>query len=315
MAELKIKNYVITINKEQTEQLTVLLTERGWNMSEAPYAHWKAKQKNINIVAYKSGKLVIQGKETEDFVLFTLETEILKKASLGYEKKNNKVETETVVLPFTPHAGIDESGKGDFFGPLVVAAAFVDYESQPKLIKLGVKDSKLIKNDNKILAVAKEIRTALKGNFSIIAIGPEAYNRLYGNFNNLNKLLAWGHSRALENLLNKEIECPWALSDKFGNERLIKEALFNKGKQIELKQQTKAESDIAVAAASILARAEFVTKIKKLGQEININLPKGASKAVLETTVKIIKELGQDKLNILAKTHFKTLQKALEYNN
>ena len=311
MTEQKIKNYVTTLNQEQIEKLTTLLTERNWVMSEAPYAHWKAKQKNINIVAYKSGKLVIQGKDTEDFVLFTLETEILKKASLGYEKKR-KIETETEAPPFTPHAGIDESGKGDFFGPLVVAAVYVDYESQPKLIKLGVKDSKLIKNDNKILAVAKEIRTVVKGNFSIIAIGPEAYNRLYGNFKNLNKLLAWGHSRALENLLEKEIDCPWALSDKFGNERLIEQALFNKGKQIVLKQQTKAESDIAVAAASILARAEFVTKIKKLGQQINIPLPKGASKAVLETTVKIIKELGQDKLNTLAKTHFKTLQKALD---
>ena len=308
MTEQKIKNYVTTLNEEQIEKLTILLTKRNWDMCTPPYTHWKAKQNKTNIVAYKSGKLVIQGKETEDFVLFTLEPEILKKASLGYEQKPETPEA----LPFTPHAGIDESGKGDFFGPLVIAAVFVDNESQSKLIKLGVKDSKLIKNDNKILAVAKEIRTVVNGNFSVVAIGPDAYNRLYSNFKNLNKLLAWGHSRALENLLEKKIDCPWALSDKFGHERLIKQALFNKGKQIELKQQTKAESDIAVAAASILARAEFVTKIKKLGDDINIPLPKGASKAVLETAAKIIKQFGQDKLNFLAKTHFKTLQKAME---
>ena len=310
MSDQKIKNHVTTLNEKQVKKLTDLLTKRNWIMSELPYAHWKATQNKTNIVAYKSGKLVIQGKETEDFVLFTLETEILKKASLGYEQETSTLKT----APFTPHAGIDESGKGDFFGPLVVAAVFADNESHAKLIKLGVKDSKLIKNDKKILAVAKEIKTAVHGNFSVVAIGPEAYNRLYSNFKNLNKLLAWGHSRALENLLDKKIDCPWALSDKFGDEKLIKQALFNKGKQIELKQQTKAESDIAVAAASILARADCVTRIQKLGQDIGIPLPKGASKATLEIAAKIINQLGANKLNTLAKTHFKTLHKAMEYS-
>ena len=310
MASNKIKNYVTTLDDDQRTLLFSILKERGWEFTEIPYAHWKAKRDNTNIVAYKSKKLVIQGKETEDFVLFTLEPEVLKKASLGYEKVTDK--SKPTPLPFTPHAGMDESGKGDFFGPLVVAAVFVDNESEPKLIELGVKDSKLIKNDNKILAVAREIRNVVKGNFSVVPIGPEAYNKLYGNFKNLNRLLAWGHSRALENLLGKNIECPWALADKFGNESLIQRALFNKGKSIKLKQQTKAESDIAVAAASILARAEFVTRLKKLGQEINITLPKGASQAVLETAAKIIQQHGQEALTSLAKTHFKTLQKAIE---
>ena len=300
----QIKNYVTKINDEQRENLQAILKERGWEFSELPYAYWKAKLKEINIVAYKSNKLVIQGKETENFVLFTLEPEILKKASLGYE------DLDKPQTPFTPHAGIDESGKGDFFGPLVVAAVFVDNESLPKLEKLGIKDSKLIKSDKKITILAKGIRSAVKGNFSILPIGPEAYNRLYNNFKNLNQLLAWGHSRALENLLGKDIKCPWALADKFGNEKLIKQALFKNGKSIKLKQQTKAESDIAVAAASILARAEFVRRLKKLGEEKNIVLPKGASKAVLETAAKIIQQDGIEALNPLAKTHFKTLQKA-----
>ena len=309
MSDNKIKNYVTTLNKEQINKLTKLLeNHHDWDMHEAPYAYWKAKKDKTNIVAYKSGKLVIQGKGTEDFVLFSLETEILQKASLGYEEKAEIV----VASPFTPHAGIDESGKGDFFGPLVISAVFVDKESHHKLMELGVKDSKLIKNDKKILTVANEIKSVVRGNFSVVAIGPEAYNRLYSNFKNLNKLLAWGHSRALENLLEKEINCPWALSDKFGDERLIKQALFNKGKNIDLKQQTKAESDIAVAAASILARAEFVQKIKKLGDDIGILLPKGASKAVLETASRIIKQFGEKKLSSLSKTHFKTLQKAIE---
>lgn len=300
----QLNSYVTRVTDEQRTLLYTILKERGWKFSEVPYAHWKAIGININIVAYNSGKLVIQGKETETFVLFTLEPEILKQANLGYE------ESEKPSEPFTPHAGMDESGKGDFFGPLVVAAVFVDNESKDKLEELGVKDSKLIKNDKKILAIAGEIRSVVKGKFAIVPIGPESYNRLYGNFKNLNHLLAWGHSRALENLLSKDIECPWALADKFGNERLIKQALFKNGKSIKLKQQTKAESDIAVAAASILARAEFVRRLKLLGEEKGITLPKGASKAVLDTAIEIIRKDGINALNTLAKTHFKTLEKA-----
>jgi len=308
--EKKINNYVATLNIEQISQLKQIFIERDWEIVTAPHAHWKAKHININVIAYKSGKLVIQGKGTEDFVLFTLEPDILQEAKLGYndDERTKKSETDS---PFTPHTGIDESGKGDFFGPLVIAAVFVDSTSLSKLEKLGIKDSKLIKNDNKILTMAKSIKSCTSGNFSVVAIGPEAYNRLYMNFKNLNKLLAWGHSRALENILEKDIASPWALSDKFGNEKLIINALFKKGKQIELRQQTKAESDIAVAAASILARAEFVTKIAQLGQKIGITLPKGASKAVIETGNQILAKYDSYKFNEISKTHFKTMQQIL----
>ena len=305
----KIKNYVTKLDTKQIKELETILINQGWDMTAIPYAHWKAKKEKTNIVAYQSGKLVIQGKDTEDIVLFIVEPEILKEASLGYEKKTTQEEEE---IPFTPHAGIDESGKGDFFGPLVVAAVFVDDESNSRLSALGVKDSKLIKSDVKILKIAKEIRTIVKGDFSVMPIGPEAYNRLYNNFKNLNRLLAWGHSRTLENLLEKEIDCPWALADKFGNEELIKNALFNKGKNIILKQQTKAESDIAVAAASILARAEFVTRIKKLGDDLNTVIPKGASAKVLEKAAQILDEHGIEKLDSISKNHFRTRENVLE---
>ena len=195
---------------------------------------------------------------------------------------------------------------------MVVAAVFVDNESVTKLERLGVKDSKLIKNDNKILEIAQKIRSTVKGKYSFIAMGPESYNRIYNKFRNLNKLLAWGHARSLENLLEKDVKCDWALSDKFGNEKLIINALFEKGRKIELLQQTKAESDIAVAAASILARAEFVGRMKRLEDEYKVVLPKGAGANVSKAAVCIIKEKGVDSLQLVSKIHFKTYNNALE---
>ncbi|MCF7791713.1 MAG: ribonuclease HIII [Victivallales bacterium] len=305
----QLTNYVQQVTASQLSKLYRELIKRGFSFEKLPYTHWKAKQGKLNITAYQSGKLVIQGKGTEDFVLFILEPLILKKAECGYEEILNPQKSKKNI--FTPHIGIDESGKGDFFGPLVISAVYTDNKSSEQLEKLGVKDSKLIKNDSKILDIAKKIRNTVNGKFTVVAIGPEAYNRIYKNFKNLNRLLAWGHARALENLLDKDINCKYALSDKFGNEKLILDTLFEKGKQIELQQKTKAESDIAVAAASILARADFITRMKKIGENIGTNLPKGAGKNVLETAVEIINNKGIDSLEAAAKMHFKTYETAV----
>jgi ribonuclease HIII len=306
-----LTSYVAKITEDQVKVLFEILDKKGFDFETPPYTYWKAKQGKLSIAAYSSGKLVIQGRETKDFVLFTLEPLVLKKAELDYQDILNPIDDKPQE-PFTPHIGIDESGKGDFFGPLVVAAVFVDYDSVTLLEKLGVKDSKLIKNDSKILEIAQKIRNTVKGKYTFVAIGSEAYNRAYSKFKNLNKLLAWGHARSLENLLEKDVKCDWALSDKFGNEKLIINTLFEKGKKIELRQQTKAESDIAVAAASILARAEFVTRMKRLEQEYQVRLPKGAGANVSKAAVCIIKEKGVDRLALVSKTHFKTYYNALE---
>jgi ribonuclease HIII len=309
-----LTSYVTKITENQAEELFTILKEKSFEITHPPYTFWKGKYEKLSIVAYESGKLVIQGKETRDFILYTLEPLILKKAELGYQDdlSASKPKSEVKTEPFTPHIGIDESGKGDFFGPLVIAAVFVDDQTVNQLEQLGVKDSKLIKNDIKILDIAQKIRNIIKGKFAVVAIGPEAYNRVYNNFKNLNKLLAWGHSRSLENLLEKDVKCDWALSDKFANESLIINTLFEKGKKIELRQQTKAESDIAVAAASILARADFVTKIKRLEQDYRVKLPKGAGANVLKAAVDIIRDKGINFMPTVSKMHFKTYNYALE---
>ena len=212
----------------------------------------------------------------------------------------------------TPHTsieriGIDESGKGDYFGPLVIAAVFVDATTQAELALMNVRDSKKI-SDGRILDMAPDIRMICP--HSIIAIGPQRYNELYAKIRNLNRLLAWGHAKALETLLEK-VSCGRAIADQFGDEQLILNALQEKGRKIVLEQRTKAESDLAVAAASILARAEFLLRLRRLSKEVGTTLPKGASPAVELAAKMIIKKHGQERLESVAKLHFKTTQAVL----
>jgi ribonuclease HIII len=204
--------------------------------------------------------------------------------------------------------GIDESGKGDYFGPLVIAAVFVDATTQSELALMQVRDSKKI-SDGRILEMAPDIKTICP--HSVIAIGPQKYNELYAKIKNLNRLLAWGHAKALENLLERGIFCERAISDQFGDERLILNALQEKGRKIVLEQRTKAESDLAVAAASILARAEFLIRLKRLSDEVGTTLPKGASPAVELAARMVVKKHGRERLETVAKLHFKTTQAVL----
>lgn len=204
--------------------------------------------------------------------------------------------------------GIDESGKGDYFGPLVIAAVFVDATTQSELKLMGVRDSKKL-SDGRVLEMAPDIKVICP--HSVIAIGPQKYNELYAKIKNLNRLLAWGHAKALENLLERGVTCGRAISDQFGDERLILNALQEKGRTIVLEQRTKAESDLAVAAASIVARAEFVLRLKRLSSEVGTTLPKGASPAVELAAKMIIKKHGQERLGSMAKLHFKTTQAIL----
>ncbi|WHZ26228.1 MAG: Ribonuclease HIII [Nitrospira sp.] len=204
--------------------------------------------------------------------------------------------------------GIDESGKGDYFGPLVVAAVFVDSTTQGELKLMDVRDSKKL-SDGRILEMAPDIKTICP--YSVIAIGPKKYNELYTKIKNLNRLLAWGHAKALENLLEQGVNCERAISDQFGDERLILNALQEKGRRIVLEQRTKAESDVAVAAASILARAEFLLRLKRLSAEVGTTLPKGASPSVELAAKMIIKKHGRERLDSVAKLHFKTTQSVL----
>lgn len=204
------------------------------------------------------------------------------------------------------HIGVDESGKGDFFGPLVVAACYVGPEHLAELD--GVKDSKKLTDPMSLRLSSIIMRTCPH---SIIAIGPAKYNELYAKFRNLNKLLAWGHARAIENVLEVS-PCDLVISDQFADPAGLKRQLFERGKAITLQSMVRAESDIAVAAASILARAEFLRRLKRLGDEFGTELPKGASNLVIEAGKRFVANNGGEKLPNVAKMHFKTSQTVLQ---
>lgn len=203
--------------------------------------------------------------------------------------------------------GVDESGKGDYFGYLVVAGVILDEEKKKKLEELGVKDSKQL-SDSKATHIATQIRRICK--HDIVKISPEKYNTLYKKFKSLNKLLAWGHARVIENLLEKN-EVDFVITDKFGDEKFLKSTLFERGKKAKIQQEIRAESDMAVAAASVLARAEFLKTLKKLSMEIGYSLPKGATH-VEEAAKELVQKHNEDVLDFVAKKHFKITKKVLK---
>lgn len=200
--------------------------------------------------------------------------------------------------------GVDESGKGDYFGPLVIAACYVGPEHYAVLT--GVKDSKRL-TDAQAIQLAGVIRQHCP--HEVIGIGPAKYNELYAQFRNLNKLLAWGHARAIENTLEKA-PAELVISDQFADPAGLKRALFERGKAVRLESRVRAESDLAVAAASILARAEFLLRLRRLGEQFGMTLPKGAT-AVIGPAKQFVAKHGADRLGEVAKLHFKTTLQVL----
>jgi ribonuclease HIII len=301
-----VNSYTISILPSQAEALRNLLKDRGFEFADRPYTLFFAQKEKLSVAVYEKGpKVVVQGKDTEDFVRFYLEPEILKEARVGYEEVLNPT-------MFEPHFGIDESGKGDFFGPLVIAGVYVDREIARQLLALGVTDSKKIGSDNRIHQLADEIGRTPGLAANVVLIGPEKYNALYEKFGNLNDLLAWGHARVIENLLLQRPDCKRSLSDKFANERVIQRALLKQAREIQIDQQTKAESDIAVAAASILARERFVRWMESRGRALGIVLPKGVSAAVKSAARAVVEKAGRDSLRTVAKMHFRTSAEVLD---
>lgn len=295
-----MNSYTVPIKAEQAEALRDLLADQGFDFIERPYTIFFAQKGKLSVAVYEKGpKVVVQGKDTEEFVRFHLEPEILKEAKLGYEEILNPE-------MFEPHFGIDESGKGDFFGPLVIAGVYVDKGIARQLINIGVMDSKRIGSDNRIRALAEEIRRTPGLIYNVVLIGPQKYNSLYEKFANLNDLLAWGHARVIENLLEAKPACKRSLSDKFANENVIKRALLKQGRLIQIDQRTKAESDIAVAAASILAREKFVQWLDRANKQFGMVLPKGVSAGVKTAAQTLVAKHGFDALQSAAKTHFRT---------
>src|SRR4051812_5038041 len=308
MPAAPLTSYTAKLTPAQAATLRVYLRDQDYIFRDVPYAEFAGAKGQVNVVFYTSGKLVVQGKGTQEFIEFVLEPLILKEAKLGYEE---------VLNPelLAPRIGVDESGKGDFFGPLCIAGVYVN-ESVVKAWKTaGVRDSKAISSDKKIAELSEVIKDTAGCVSTVIPIGNEAYNRLMSKFKSVNRLLAWGHARAIENLMTqRHLMNPLperAISDQFAHDKeTVAKALMALGREIELVQRHKAESDLAVAAASILARNEFVTRLHRLGEQYGVKFPKGAGKEVDAIAKEFFEKHGAAELEKVAKMHFRTALRA-----
>ena len=295
-----ITSYTIEISPEQADALRQHLEAGDFAFVEKPYSVFSAKRERLNVTVYEKGpKVLVQGRDTTAFVQTVLEPEILGEARLGLEESLNPE-------MFEPHFGVDESGKGDYFGPLVIAGVYVNADLARKLLEVGVADSKRITSDARIRALSDAIRSVPEISYHVISIEPSRYNSLYEPFGTVNRMLAWGHAAVIEHLTSLQPNCPRALSDQFANPEVLLDALQEKGRQIQVDQRTKAESDIAVAAASILARETFIDWMDEANELTGVLIPRGASDLVKVAGRKLVSCHGTESLADYAKLHFQT---------
>lgn len=313
MAKKKAKNqeetgpkkktlYTIKLDDEQMAQVKAWCDKRLWTFYEVDYARFAFRGDGVNLVGYDSGKLVVQGKKTGDWVTYVLEAEITHNPLLGYDE---------VLNPqwFEPHAGLDESGKGDFFGPLVSACVIADKTMIDAWRNQGIQDSKRITSDQAILKLDKIICQTKGVVVKRMCVRMEKYNELYKKFGqNLNKLLAWMHAKALEAAL-KERTVAWGMLDQFSKQPLVQN--YYKNDTFDLRMETKAEADPVVAAASIVARAEYVRAMAKLSKLAGEKLLKGASAQVKAQGKQLVEQHGKEALGQFAKLHFRTAYEVL----
>lgn len=292
-------SFVTTINTSLAPKLMHDLQEQGFALSTPPYTLFSAKKKGVSCTLYTSGKLMVQGKEMGPFIEFYLEPSILKTFSYTYQETG----ADDSNLDLTARIGIDESGKGDFFGPLCIAGVFAGGETIAKLKQIGVRDSKTL-TAPMIEKIARKIRDTCS--YQVVKINPLKYNELIVQFGNLNKLLAWGHATAIEQLTEKT-GCSRVIIDQFANEHVVLTALKRKKLTLDITQRHRGEEDLVVAAASILARSTFVEALEQLEKEYGMKLPKGASQQTIAAGKRFVASFGQENLKHVGKLHFKTL--------
>jgi len=299
---MTIQNQAFELIKQIKKQLSITGINCGITEKKLYHFEFTAKEfsEKIKVQVYfgkKGVKTVLQG--NSDLELHTKIDAIIN-GSKGVFPKKEKLEEPAEYI------GSDETGKGDFFGPLTVAAVYLDKELSARLKNIGVCDSKDL-NDNQINDMSRTIEDVIANRFKVIIVEPIVYNEVYKKFNNLNKMLDTLHFQAINPLL-KKFECKNVIIDKFAKHELEIVKTW-KNKPIEFKVVTKAERYTAVAAASILARAAFNKWFEQNRDETGDELPKGASFNVEKFAFQKKKIFGLKYFENKAKLHFKTIKK------
>jgi ribonuclease HIII len=290
--------------------LREFLSKRGYKFEARPYQEFLARGHDTVVNLYTSGKLVIGGSSLDE------ERIILKFIGVerpGRPKAADSRQPQSVFEGFHgTRIGSDEVGKGDYFGPLIACAVLATEYQATRLKSIGVRDSKKL-NDTAIVETARSIRDEVleRGQWRLVIVPPIRYNLLMREMGNLNRLLAWAHARAIEDVLNFTEPCSLAIADQFGDPKYIEHALMAKGRRIELVQTPQGERDVVVAAASVLARAEFLDQMEKMSQRYGAAFPRGASN--VEGFAKaLVMDRGPSVLLDTAKIHFATTDRIVD---
>lgn len=305
-------SYAKRFDSVDTEHLATQLLRDGYDLIRpGPNGHtlWELKRPDLEVycAAKKPGRVTVKGQAGP---AFTAKYGAILQASTPSISSPAEEELfpEAASEAREGWIGVDESGKGDVFGPLVIAGVFVHPHQAAQLGRVGVRDSKTL-SDTAIARLSMEIKQICPQH-AILVVEPIEYNLLYERLQNLNRLLAQKHAEVISRLA-VDTQAPRALSDQFADERLIQEALGDMGCRITLEQRTHAEDDIAVAAASILARAAFVSWLERAGQTLGYTLPPGVAPVTIETGRRIVAQQGLKALARYAKLHFRTVREML----
>lgn len=287
------KTLVVQVPASRHAALRARLAAGDFEFRRVPHAVFSVKGAGVVATLYRSGKLVVQGPEPEVFLARWTDLAAPEAAPPMERTRLTKITGEMI--------GSDETGKGDFFGPLVVAAVRLDGKVAQELVEWGVTDSKAL-SDVRALKLGVLLRAKVA--HSVQRLDPEQYNVRYPEYGSLNPLLADMHADAIRALAKPGVR---VLVDQFANTRVMQEAL--RGVDVKLEQAHRAERNVAVAAASVIARQEFLLALQELSEEHGVALRKGAGSPTDRAGVEFVRQHGLDALGRVAKLHFKNTQK------
>lgn len=281
------------------------------------YALFQADDGDTVVTLYESGKAVFQGKDADLASQYWIETEKINAGTVHYTnsdekgKKEKKEIKKDMKLYNATTIGSDEVGTGDYFGPIVVTACYVNKENKEFLEELGVRDSKKL-TDEKILEIVPKIVRVIP--YNTVILNNKEYNSRYSSNINMNAIKAIMHNKVLSNISKEHNDFEYAVVDQFTYPNAYFSYLKNCSNIFRnITFLTKAEDQVlSVACASIISRYVFIKEMAKISKELGILIPKGASTAVDEVALKIALEKGFDVLTNYVKLNFKNTEKVKE---
>ena len=293
--------FVTKVPRGQFAALRARLSAGSFEYGTVPYAEFRAKGEGVVATLYSSGKFVVQGGDPAAFVARW--TDLDPGASAAPKARKSAREDAPLDLA-PPVTGSDEAGKGDYFGPLVVAAVRADGDMLERLTALGAADSKTL-TDSRALKLGAQLRDEVE--FAVRRVDPNEYNAIYPDYPALNPMLADLHAEVIGQLAQPGEN---VLVDQFERRGLVRERL--EPLKIRLTEVPRAERHAAVAAASIIARQEFLLGLAELSEDFGMPLHKGAGAPTDAVGRRLVEEQGEDALRGAAKLHFKNTGKILD---